>query len=1090
MRTPVPTSLSLPLLAMFLACFVSAFAQREFPAGASQPRRSDMGTWFYVAHSDIWVYYTGGRSMAERTLKLGVQAMRDWANFFEYKPTGPVRLHLYPDPKYFSDAIANNSRELGGRLQQPFDYHSQNYHGIFSHYNGPYPIDQVAVYFPGTYRELDQQVRSAVLRSMLQSMFLSQDQRGTVYNRLNMYLPEWFLTGLSAYLGEGWNERDESLMRSLNPALITALIDDQTGDPTARVVQKSFWHALEVQHGRRKIAEVVYMMRLTRSVETGFRSVFGYTLESTTIKWQSFCGEEFFTPDGSDPRSEANYIPLEKGQEVAVAAAANPKHPVVAGITLNRNNRYRLVLYDRKKESRTVIWGPTQAARNPALAHQKLGIAWSKDGRTLVACLPREKYHVLYYYDLRAQKGTSVWLKDIVDWVSHVEWSPDGKRLVFAANRFGQSDIFLFEVRNNRVLQLTRDAYDDLAPTWRPDGEAIFFQSNRDTALVAKDRKPGVDFVGNSYDIYRIDAPFEKADTLKRITNTPLVDETLPRFETGSLQYLSDERGLNDLSRHLDETVKPARMTQYRSGMADWTRAGKRSLFALHENGRPRYFLADTLDDGRSHSLRLTPQAERRRKAALEEEQKKKEREERLQEAARFDSTLRKLEAADTATQQTDSSRAKARFYVFDEEDRPADRPRRTQNSPLRRRAEAAQREAQSEPVPVDSLKSFRAGPKTYSLNLQTYRTAAYFDPIFGLAIQNEVWTEDPLREHRLGGGFRLFNDLNSHDIWNKYQILKGRTILEFGFERQQRLFEEPNFYRYIVWNPQLSAGIRLDPWSRIMADVDLLNFERRDINLVDKGLRDDDASALSLLAGLSYVNDHTKERDLFPVAGWRLQLAAKTHYSISRRDQSFSELSMDARWYQPLIAEFMLALRLSGGAFVGHDRPKFMLGGWPNWMTREFDNREQLPVESASVEHLYFTRFIQPMRGFNLNSRNGTHYGLLNAELRYPLNRMMPTLLSTRSGYNMLWTVFMDLGTTWQEGNPFSQRNPIDVNRIDRPPLSITVRSLKSPFLVGFGTGFRMVLVGYLLHADLAWGMEDGGLSAPRFALSFGREF
>jgi Tol biopolymer transport system component len=897
-------------------------------AGANQPLRSDLRTWYYVSHSDVWVYYTDGRAMGERTLRLGIEALREWTQFFEFKMSTPVRLHLYPDPKYFSDAVASNHRELGGRPYQPVDYYAQNVHGIFSPYNGPWPIEQVPIYYPGTYRGLNEQVRAAVLRAMLLNMFLSQDQRGTVYNRLNLFLPEWFLTGLSAYLGEGWSVRDESMMRSLTAARADQLIDDPTTtNPLARVVQKSFWHALEVEHGTRKIAELVYMMRLTRSVESGFRAVFGYTLESTTAKWRAFCTENYYSAEGQDVRAESNFIPLEKGQETTIAAAANPKLPVVAGITLSRFNRIRLVLYDRRKTSRTVIWGPTPPVLNPALATQQLGIGWSADGKTLAACLPKDKYTILYFYDLKAQQGSFVWLKGLADWVSHLEWSPDGKHLVLAANRFGQSDIFLFEIRNSRLTQLTRDAYDDLHPAWQPDGKAIFFQSNRDTALVAKDRKPGVGFVRNSYDIYRLNAPFERADTLRRITATPHIDETQPNVGPNGLQYLSDARGLNDLSRHLEGDAPPALMTQYRQGIAQWSRAGKRSLLGLYENGRPRYFLADTLDEGRSYALRRTPYAQRKVKQRAEADQaaveRRLRREERAREAARFDSTLRKLEQpADTLA--ADTANRRVRFYVFDEDEKPLNRPRRTPGAPRRQLAEVV-RETTPELPPVDSIKALRAGPRTYSLNQQAYRTVAFFDPIFGLGMQNEVWAEDPFREYRLSGGFRLFNDLNSHDIWSRYQWLHGRTTYEVGFERQQRLFEVPDFYRFITFNPQLSMGLRIDPWSRVVADVDVLYFERRDINLIDRAIKNNSASTTSLLGGLSYIHDRTRERDHFPVAGWRLQLGGRSHYSITRRDQSFSEVHFDGRAYLPLPAEFNLAFRLSAGAYIGHDRPKYM---------------------------------------------------------------------------------------------------------------------------------------------------------------------
>ncbi|HKR66209.1 MAG TPA: protein kinase, partial [Thermoanaerobaculia bacterium] len=57
--------------------------------------------------------------------------------------------------------------------------------------------------------------------------------------------------------------------------------------------------------------------------------------------------------------------------------------------------------------------------------------------------------------------------------------SPDG-RYVAVTNRGGQEDLYIVEVATGEMRQLTSDVYRDRGPVWSPDGERIFFYSNRD----------------------------------------------------------------------------------------------------------------------------------------------------------------------------------------------------------------------------------------------------------------------------------------------------------------------------------------------------------------------------------------------------------------------------------------------------------------------------------------------------------------------------------------------------------------------------------------------------------------------------------
>lgn len=1026
--------------------------------GSNTTRNWRKVVWQYIETPLARVHYPNEqRALGLQTAIYAEQALHELNAVAEYRPRDAYQVFVYTTPADYATA--------------PFTPDAHPHEDL--------PRNTAHVLYTGDLHSFYPQLKSKIAEAYLQDLLFGNGTRRSFQNRALLHTPRWFYLGLAHYLGEGWTADDEAKLRSLGMAAqVGTVLNDQRGE-AGRILRKSIWHLAARRYGERKIGELLYMVRLTRSVDAAIISVYGFSSASFSSYWEADLAR--YLAQSPPAVSGAAALPTGGGQLVNAALSPDGRHLAYVTESSGKFQLKVLELATNTVSNTGVQWG--KRSPHPAHALAEVPITWGAESKVILLAVPTAPVQLMYYSIVSGNRKP-VALNPRITAVNSVAWSPDRKRVALSAAVNGQSDLYYGPAFGNAFQQLTNDLYDDLAAVWAPDGNTLVFASNRDTVLRTTTRQPDRRFFRNRLDLYRLEI---ERGSITRLTATPLANEVPLQVPGEDVLLTTDANGLHNLAVLPAGQLAPQPLSDGPMGYRAVGTQKHRRVFFAREGTRNVAYLE------RASGLAVvaptaTPAVIDRRK---EEEKAQAERAKAL--ADSMDRARKAKEAAEQS--KVDSSNTpRVRFYVFDEPDESTDADEKRK----RRQEKRDQRLlfnplARIQPFNLNALKPIGSGKDKFQLVLKDYHVRVGLDPLQGLYGEGGLEIGDFLQRHHLEARYRVYVDFRSNDLNLLYR--NTRWPLQFGgvFERQSRdldLEGDPRFFRFKTHRVGAFIGYPITRHQRVEFAGEYLRADRRELlqSLTDATADFDSTSGHALLQ-FRYIADNLERRYDFKYRGWQ----AKVEYLIARHTRTatghFSTLRWDVRRFTPLIGGIVLATRFSGGVSRGNSPQTFFLGGLNDDVLRTLNNPEDIPVD-ADPAATYFSEFVTPMHGFNYNARNGRQFGLLNVEARLPIIRMFTNRLYDKRLYNFHWILFYDAGTAWDRGNPFSQKNPINISTITQPPFSIEVQSLQRPFIQGFGTGLELFVFGARVRFDLAWGLNDGDINGPVFSMTLGHRF
>jgi len=1007
-------------------------------------------------------YYRGGKPLATYTAKKAHQLKNEIQKKLSFPLEKRIQFIIYNS---FSDFKQSN---IG--YKQTDDYNIGGKTQIVG--------TKVMLYFDGDYSRLDKQIASGIANIIFNEMMYGGNAADAFTNSTLLSLPLWFENGLIEYIADPWNMQMENMVKD-KVGTGDFKNFNHFGKEDATLAGYSIWHYISNTYGKAAVAEILYMVRLSRNVDNAFMFVLGKSVKTINQEWLDF----YFQTDITGIYPASNLLPITlKPEEKITQIEIGPKGRKIAFVT-NEMGKYRIYLYDLKaKKKRKIISVGHKLDR--ITDYTVPVIAWEPKGKKLAFITEKKGKIQMNYYDISKDKTTSFDLQHL-EKVLSMTYDKKGKTLLFSAIRQNQSDIFTFGVIGHKLTNITNDKFLDLHPAFSSNNEFIIFSSNRNSDILYSGEE---DFSQNkTNDLYLYNYKTESPKLL-RLTNTPNIHELQPKpIKENSFWYLSNENGINnrfyvkvdsikvetDSSVSYQKKIDISPFTNYNRDVICYDSKPKAKHLAevLYLNGEYNIYDKKLSRRLKKPEINLTDSyfLQLKKSKITNKEESKKTNSDSLWKNNKIDVQNYQFGSFKEIKNRL-NGKGKSKSLV-------------NKKMPKLPKARTYFISFTTDYVVSQFDNSFIT--KSYQ-PYTNYKMPLFLNPDFDALIK--VGTADLFEDYKIIGGVRLSGDLKSNGYMLSFLNNKYRLDKSYIFSKQSINAIKDNSFQKIyshefrsvfswpfseVFSTRNSISYRYDEEVFLATDIWNLMKENTFSNWIT--LRNE------------VIFDNTINKGINLYNGGRYKFFVEYYKEVEEKKSDIFILGLDARNYTKVSHSIIWANRIAASTSFGNQKLLYYMGGVDAWLFPKFNQG----AEVAEDENYAYQTLATNMRGFNQNVRNGNSFFVVNTELRVPLFKyILRRPITSDFLANFQLVTFADFGTAWNGATPFSKENQFNFEVIENGPITITIDNQKNPFVGGFGFGARSRLFGYFVRADWAWGVEDGYVLPNILYISLGLDF
>lgn len=1057
--------------------------------------------WTYYSYDRYDVYfYEEGKDLANYVSKSAKKQITSIEKLFDYSIDDRYQFIVFNKQSDFKQSNIGLSTE------------EQYNTGGVTHIVGT----KIILYYEGDHAKLDAQIREGVAQVLINQIMYGGNVREMLKNNTLLNLPEWYQKGLISYVANDWNSDIDNRVKD---GIISGKYKNinRLEGKDAVFAGHALWKHIADNYGEAVISNILYMTKVSRNIDNSALFVLGISIGNL---WEE-CFESFtkkYTQNNINQTTPPLSLILVKPKATRVYGQlkVSPEGNHIL-YTTNELGQNKIWLYDVKKnKAKRILKTGHKIDRINDYSYPL--VAWHPSGKLFSYITERKGYLVMTTYELETKEKFE---RNITGFEKILDYSynTDGKRFVMSAVQKGQTDIFIFTAASSAYDQITKDIYDDLTPRFVHNSREIVFASNRPSDSLFFDPKRRYENAQTHKDLFVFNN-VNKSRLLKRVTNTPTIDESHPTdYDSTHISYLSDLNGVRnryiakfdsviayiDTAAHYRTVVTSFPITNYSRGILEQDVNIKSNLFSeiIFEKGKYKMVVAPLVSADSLSAIDLKNTSYRDYKNRLE----KKEQLELDSKNKIFDETpqVENLKVIKNGKEpvKKDSTEIDINNYTFENEPKKVEKKPETTTDVLNKSDSLASKS-------TDDLDFQLGKQRNYNTNYSVDYVVSQLDnsflnssyqkftgggsPIYlnpGLNAFFKVGMSDLFEDYRITGGMRFSFDLNNNEYFLSYEARMKNLDKQVVLHRQALLNVADNSSLVKIFTHDAKYVLKY-PFSEVASVRGTISF--RNDRTVYLGTNDNTLPKPNTQENWAfvkgeYVFDNTIKKGLNLYNGIRAKVFGEYYRQVDKSKTDFFVVGFDARHYQKIHRDLIWANRIAASTSFGNQKLIYYMGGVDNWFGPKFDNTTNI----ATDQNYAYQTLATNMRGFFQNVRNGNSFAVINSELRFPIFKYL-SKRPIRSDFAQNFQIisFGDLGSAWTGPSPYSDKNSLNTTVIGSPltPLIITLNTQHNPIVGGYGFGVRSRIFGYFIRIDRAWGIQDGIVLKPITYLSLSLDF
>ena len=1088
--------------------------------------------WQYYQSTNFNTYFNqNGQELAKFILQVAEEELPDIEAFTEYSMQRRANIVVYNE---FADLQQSN-------IGMGIDW--QNTGGATKLVN-----NKMVVYFNGDHASLRKQIRQGIARIITDNVLFGEDLGEFAGNQALLDLPLWLTNGYVDFAAENWNT-------ALDDELKSVILDGkyrkfyQFAFEKPRLAGHAFWYYIEENYKKENVTYLLYLARVYKNLNRASMQVCKKKFKDVLADFMEFEAEKYETDI-----SRRKAYP--KGQSIESFDVTTRKDYYRINVNPNKkNNSFALVefnkgivqlkLFEDFDESVILKYG-IRSYMNETNPDYPL-LAWDPKGTRLTVIYHEEGRTKLFVYDLVTRiKYPKLDITDQFQQIQDVKYMIDSRTLLLTATKNGHTDIFTFNLENEKVQQITDDVYDDLDASFVsfPGKTGIIFASNRpgptarggDTALPSHNR----------YNVFLI-TNFGGKPELNQISQLSNLKYGNARYPTpyndNHFTFISDENGIGNRYAGFFTTKAAGVDTLVLIGediLRNPSAKDVDSVLKVYKKEDVDSIAVVMVSKDSAYTFPLTNYETSVAESRIAGENNQ------VSEVTRQgnEKTLYKLKIDEAVLRRRNVTASPTTFMkrvvmadkisaaIGDQYDKPLAGADSLGKDVFQNEFEQEKKDSTSM---LGSITGAVTSPKNLVLKnakLYPYKPVKFGADYGGVGFSNallfnryqpyaggsgpvrlgtgsvlnglvKLGTSELMEDIKITGGFNLATNLKDNEWLLSYQNFKRRidwggtffrSILNGGINVNGKDLAAKiitHLYQANVAYPfdnskriSLSFGLRSDNY------ITLTDYENN-ISLAVPNFRRNFATT-----HVEYVYDNSLNPALNIWQGLRYKVFFDWNTDISKEKNSSGKYNFnwgfDVRYYYPIYRNFIWAGRAAADFSWGNQKTIYYLGGADGWLmfggnnnNRYFnDNNKPAPDVDYAFQSLALN-----LRGFTQNIANGNNAFTLNSEFRLPVyTTFFNRPLNNAFLRNFQLTQFIDLGTAWNGAYKGISR-PSSIYGI--PPVQVKTQvGGIGPLAGGYGFGARSTLLGYFLKFDAAWEMKGIFRGKPIYYFSLGLDF